>query len=338
MKEVSKVLAFCDAEEEYAHLMTEFLKKHKDLPWEIHTYTNIEDLISAQSGEIVILLIAESSYQPCIQDLNPLKLIILNESGILRWKDLTYIDKYQPAEEVLRSLLQIYMEIADTPLPRFGKVYQTKFIGIYTPIHRSLQTSMALTMSQILAKDHTTLYINLEYCAGIGELLPDMKTLDIADLLVFLNAEKEKFRLRLRTICQHLGNLDYVPPIRVGQNLLSITSKEWISLIQKIEDLGEYEYVVLDLSDCVQGLFDILRLCEVIYTLQQNDRISQSKILQYEQLLKLYEFDDVLKNTRHVDVPKIRKISGELDQYTRGELADWVNNLLEEVNSWNMQS
>ena len=30
-------MALCDTEEEYAQLMTEFLRKHKDLPWELHT-------------------------------------------------------------------------------------------------------------------------------------------------------------------------------------------------------------------------------------------------------------------------------------------------------------
>ena len=32
-----KVMALCDTEEEYAQQMTEFLKKHKNLPWELHT-------------------------------------------------------------------------------------------------------------------------------------------------------------------------------------------------------------------------------------------------------------------------------------------------------------
>ena len=53
-------------------------------------------------------------------------------------------------------------------------------------VHRCMQTSFAITMSLMLAKKHSTLYLNFEHYAGISELLPDMQTLDLADLLYFL--------------------------------------------------------------------------------------------------------------------------------------------------------
>lgn len=42
-----KVMALCDTEEEYAQLMTEFMRKQKNLPWELHTYTNVDTLLAA---------------------------------------------------------------------------------------------------------------------------------------------------------------------------------------------------------------------------------------------------------------------------------------------------
>ena len=44
----SKVMVLCDTEEEYAQLMTEFMKKQRNLPWELHTYTNVDTLLGVE--------------------------------------------------------------------------------------------------------------------------------------------------------------------------------------------------------------------------------------------------------------------------------------------------
>ena len=312
MKEEEKLLVLCDEEEEYARLLTDFLQKQRDLPWRIHTYTSIDELMRSEKEPVMLLAVSESAYSEVLQALQPLRTVILNESGVIRWKDVPCVDKYQAAEEVLKYLLQIYMEVADTGLPRLRQGCRTKFIGNYTPVHRSMQTSFALTMSQMLAREHATLYLNFEHYAGIGELLPDLQTLDLADLLYFLNAEQEKFRLRLQTMLRHVGNLDYIPPMKSGQNLLTVQTAEWLGLLQKIEELGEYEYVILDLSESMQGLFEILRLCRRVYTLTREDRIAKAKLLQYEQLLSLYGYGDVLEKTRQPSLPQIRRLPEEI--------------------------
>lgn len=331
MKEEEKLLVLCDEEEEYARLLTDFLQKQRDLPWRIHTYTGIDELMRSEKEPVMLLAVSESVYSEALQALQPLRTVILNESGVIRWKDVPCVDKYQAAEEVLKTLLQIYMEVADTGLPRLRQGCRTKFIGNYTPVHRSMQTSFALTMSQMLAREHATLYLNFEHYAGIGELLPDLQTLDLADLLYFLNAEQEKFRLRLQTMLRHVGNLDYIPPMKSGQNLLTVQTAEWLGLLQKIEELGEYEYVILDLSESMQGLFEILRLCRRVYTLTREDRIAKAKLLQYEQLLSLYGYGDVLEKTRQPSLTQIRRLPEELEQLTRGELAALAEGLIREL-------
>lgn len=222
------------------------------------------------------------------------------------------------------------MEIADIQLPRLQKNCKTVFIGAYSPVRRCLQTSFSLAMSQILAREHPTLYLNFEHYAGIAELLPDMQTLDMADLLYFLNADRDKFRFRMQTMLKHKGGLDYIPPMKAGQNLLAVTGAEWLMLLQKIEELGEYEYVILDLSESMQGLFEILRLCTRVYTLTREDRIAKSKLMQYEQILALYEYEDVLEKTKQVSIAHIRRLPGELEQLTKGDLANLVRGLIRE--------
>lgn len=327
----SRIFVLCDREEEYAYLMTEFLKRHRELPWEIHTYTDRERMLKEEKEEIALLVIAESVYAEEIQRLRPLRTVILNESGLKGQDAVRNVNKYQQAENVLRELLEVYMEITGEQQPWLNTRYKTKFVGIYSPVRRCLQTSFALTLSQMLAEEHRTLYLNFEHYAGITELLPDMQTRDLADMLYFLTAEREKFKLRFQTMVQQKGKLDYIPPMKSGQNLLSVMPTEWMSLFQKIEEIGEYKYVVLDLSESMQGLFDILRMCVRIFTLTKEDRIAQSKLMQYEQVLALYEYEDVLEKTCKCSLPNIKRLPTELEQYTKGELAAYVKTQCEKI-------
>ena len=334
------ILALCDGEEEYTTLMNEYMQKQKNLPWQVHTYTAVGELME-QEHEVDLLVVAESVWQEELKSLAPKKMIVLNESGIIRDQTLRYVNKYQQADRVVREILATYLEICTEVLPKLGVSGNTKLIGFFSPVRRCMQTPFALTMAQLLAKSRQVLYLNFEYFAGNQDLLADSDTKDLADLLYFLNAERDKFALRLQSMVGKIGTLDYVPPMKSGQNLLGITVKEWLTFLQKLKDLGEYEFVIMDLSECMQGLFDILRSCHRVYTITVEDRAASGKLTQYEKLLEQYSYDDVLQKTNRCKLPKIRHLPVELEYYDRGELADYVQeqirDLMQEEASWEEQ-
>ena len=324
------VLALCDGEEEYTQLITEYMEKWERLPWVVHAYTDVEKLMEAEKG-VVLLVVSESDYRDEIKTLSPKRLIVLNESGIVRNKNLRYVNKYQQADQLVREILCIYLEIATQVLPRLGLEGKTTFIGFFSPVRRAMQTTFSLTMSQLLSKKHKTLYLNFEYFPAHQELLADQQTRDLADLLYFLNAEKDKFALRLQSMVRQVGSLDYVPPMKSGQNLLGITAKEWIDFLQKLQELGEYEYVLMDLSESMQGLFDVLRTCQRVYTVTLEDRAASGKLTQYEKLLTQYSYEDVIEKTQKCALPKIRRLPAQLEYYDRGELAEYVMEQLADI-------
>lgn len=331
---LKEVLVLCDSEEEYAVLMSDFLKTHKELPWEIRTYTTVHTLLEKEKREeIALLVMAESVYSEEIKGLQFKKLVILNESGIKRGEGIENINKYQQADGVMKKLLESYADIAGAGLPKLTEGHQTKILGVYSPVRRCYQTTFALTMSQILAEKSRTLYLNFEYYAGNPDLLLDMHAKDFADLLYFLNADRDKFALRMQSMVQHKGMLDYIPPMKSGQNLLHITTGEWMQLLQNITGMGEYEYIVLDLSESIQGLFELLRNCNKVFTLVKEDAIAKCKLLQYEQMLELYEYEDVLQKTHKCQFPHIHRVPTEIEHYTKGELGEYVKreiNILQE--------
>ncbi|MDR2044729.1 MAG: hypothetical protein LBQ15_10290 [Clostridium sp.] len=335
----NRILIFCDTEIEYAQQMTAFLKKRKEVPWKLRTYTSVASFLQDVDPEgIEVLLVAENAYTDEVRKLSVLHTVLLNESGVLRWREVCNVDKYQRAEDVFKAILNIYLEMEGTALPKLEAGKDLRLIGMYSPVRRCLQTSFALTLGQMLAEEYKTLYLNFEHYAGITELVPDIQTRDLADLMYFLNGEKEKFRLWMKTMLHRCGELDYIPPMRAGQNLISVVGTEWKNLLQRIAELGEYEYVILDLSENIQGLFDILRMCGTVFTLTKADKLAQRKMTQYEQVLALYEYEDVLDKTHTYSLPLFRSLPEQMEQFTKGELASYVKGVIEDVVIWKRRS
>ncbi len=326
-----KLLVLCDPEEDYAQQMSEYLRKKKEASWEIYMFTDPVKLVEfAQTNKMEILLIAESAYGEFVSDLPAELIILLNESGLIQKEGMVNIDKYQEAEKVRQQILACYVELEKEFFPRLKATGSAKLIGMYSPVRRCLQTTFALTYGQLLAQQHRTLYISFERYGSFEEW-QDTKRQDLCSLLYF-QQEEESVLIHLQAMVQRFGNLEYVVPMLNGENLLYVTLKEWQKLLQSITESGEYEYVILDLSEGMQGLFEILRMCNKIYTIVKEDAGAKKKILQYEQLLSLQEYEDVKSKTAQCNLPIFRKLPEEIEQYTKGELADYIRGMLRREN------
>lgn len=322
-----KLLVLCDPEEDYVYHMADFLRKKKEASWEIVAYTKPEELLKLEEN-IEILMISESVYGAFVEKMPVRMTVLLNESGILQERVLVNIDKYQEAEKVWQAVLECYIEQEKEYLPRLSGESQTQLIGMFSPVRRCLQTTFALTYGQLLAQEHRTLYLSFEHYAGVEEW-QNSKRQDLSTLLYYQQAMGVELGLHIQTIVQRIGNLEYVVPIVNGENLLYVTAREWQDLLIALLEHGGYEYIILDLSESMQGLFEILRMCSKVYTLVQEDEKARRKLNQYEQLLTSKEYEDVRMKTSKCRLPVFRRLPETVEQYSKGELAEYIKGMLQ---------
>lgn len=331
-----KILALCDREGPYAAKMGEYLSSRKELPFEVYTYTEPDKLAAfGQREEIRMLVVAESAYTYEVSAIPAGQTILLEESGEVDREGIYRVDKYQEADLIYRQIMACYLEKEEPERTcrqeNIQSALEAQIIGFYSPIKRCLQTSLALALGQALSGRGRTLYISFEYYAGWNGLLRQEGRADLSDLLCFQEEDKERFRCRLRLTEQKLEGLYYIPPVYAGQNLLYITAVQWQQLLEKIAREGDYDYILLDLGDGIQGLYELLRMCSHIYTIIEEDQVAANKVAQYEHLLRMQDGEDVLERTTKRLLPCFRNLSGEMEQYTKGELADYVRQMVEEL-------
>lgn len=321
-----KILAIFDSEEGYAYRLMDFLGRMENIPFEIHVFTRKDKFFTfAEKEDIQCLLISENAYQPVIEQLKIPHIIILSESGTNLNKALCHIYKYQSCENVVKEIMAYYtdqVKDADICLRTVHK--KMRIIGIYTPVGRCLQTTFSLTLGQMLARHHKTLYLNFEAYSGLGRMLNREFKNDISDLIYYFNCTREKLFYRLESMVETVNGLDFIPPVDIYRSLTGIRGTQWIDLFGELEKVSEYEFLILDLSDVLMDLWEVLKNCDYIYTIAREDGLAMAKLEQYERMLESMDCREISLKTTKWKLPVFKQLPVSFDELTYGELSGYI--------------
>ncbi len=323
-------ICICDAEISYGEHLMEYLRSEGNLPCEIYLYTSRASFLEKETPATArLLVIAESQYSEEIEEAGFLDILLLNESSVYREKPEN-LSKYQSVDRICGRVREICAGQPEelSPSVRHGK--PMKLIGVYTPVTRCLQTTFSICMGQLLAKSAPALYLNFEAYSGLENLLDRSFRGSVSDLLYFNDCAREKLAGQLAFMTEKAGELDFLPPMESFIQLRAIRAEQWIGLFQTIEKVTDYEYCILDLSEQVDGILEILRQCDLIFTITREDGISGAKLRQYEQLLTSTQYEDIFMKTRRCRLPVFRELPESILMLSRGELASCVGGILEE--------
>lgn len=321
-----RILAIYDSEEGYAYRLMEFISEKTNLPFEVHVFTDGDKFFSCtKDRDIECLLLAENAYRQEVETLKIPHVIILSESGENLNKALHHINKYQSCEKIFHEIMEYYTDKSTAvPMALRTGLKRMRVIGIYTPIGRCLQTTFSLTLGQMLARRFKTLYLNFEIYSGFTRMMSRSFDNDLSDLVYYFSCAREKLAYRMESMVETVNGLDFIPPAEVYQNLAGIRGNQWIDLFQEIEKNSEYEFLILDLSDGILDLWDVLRECDYIYTISREDGIALAKIEQYEKALESMNYGDITAKTTKWRLPVFKQLPMRFEELTYGELAGYI--------------
>lgn len=325
------ILAVCDLEEKYALRLMDYLNLQKTVPFEVQAFTVTEKLMEyGMSHHMDILLVSENALTEEMKELDVDRIFVLSEEREgTQESGFRCIYKYQATENILREVMCYYAEAEKSVGERVSS--DTEIIGVYSPVKRTLKTSFAITLGQILAKDKKVLYINLEEYSGFNSLLKTIYMSDMSDLLYYISQNRKNFIWKLASMVQNIGGLDYIPPALSPIDIRNITGEQWMGFLNEIRKCN-YDVVILDLGETVDGLPDILRECRRIYTPVRDDAVSYAKMEQYEALLRIMEYEDVLLKTRKLSFSYFKGVEYGFENMVYGDLGKYVRNILEAEN------
>lgn len=320
-----RILAILDSEENYAYRLMDYFSLKGDIPFEIHVFTQQDKFLSFQEKEeIECLLVSESAYLKKLESLNIPHIIVLSENGENVNRALCHISKYQSCEKLLQQVMAQYSQTEDAGEVTRKNGRKMRIIGVYTPVGRCLQTTFSLTLGQMLAKEYRTLYLNFEAYSGLGKMLNREFKGDLSDLTYYFSCAREKLFYQMKSLVETVGGLDFIPPAEVTQSLSGIRGEDWVSLFREIEKVSEYDYLILDLSDCLVDLWEVLKNCDHVYTIIREDPLAEAKTQQYEHALESMKYTEITGKTRKWKLPFFKRLPVHFGELTYGELAGYI--------------
>ncbi len=331
-----KILAICDPEELYAGNLMQYLKRRKSLPFDIQAFTNLDKLIEAAAREqIEILLISERMIEERVRHLPIGQMMILFEgAGDDLEKQYPAIYKYQSADTVLKEMLCSYGPTNQSSLTGLAVDKKPMEIyGIYSPLGRVGKTSLALTMGQILAREHAVLYLNFEWYSGFEFFFQRTWDNHFSDLIYYVKQRADNLTERLGRMSASLNDMDYLAPVVSPSDISTAGIQDWDFLFDELELRSPYEYLILDLGNGPEDLVRILDRCDKIFMPILDDGLSQGKIAQFETLLRLWDAMPVLEKIKRLYLPALQE-TGQGQQYLEqllwGSFGAFVRDLLQE--------
>ncbi len=353
---MGKLMVICDSEKKYLEKLSAYFRKRKECIFDVVSFTDIDLMVKNLTGrEVEILVISEKLLEECgsnitcdsvnevikISERNEpekclfiKKVIILseNKNGALPYREASNIAeecvyKYQAASGILYSILSEY----DYKDLNENNETNVSIIGIYSPVKRSLKTSFAYTLSQILNEEENVLYLNLEGCSGLNAMLYFDNDKNLADLIFDYSIYREEYPKRFHKFIKTVDGIGIIPPVETVSELQCIDKEDLISMLRRLRYIDSYSKVVIDVGDNVSGIIDILCMCDVIYMPVRDDYISAAKMRTFETgLLKYDEGNSLFDKIRKIEFPLFNNLSDDLSSLKYGELGSYVRNVIAE--------
>ena len=340
-----KNLALCDKDNRYTCRLQEYLEEKESFPFSVSVYNNLDSLEKdVRRGLVNGALINDEMLKDNYEEIENIfnckntMMMILGTGALIRGR-APVIRKFRSGETIRREILVCFSDyksgsekegLATDSSPSVAGHRETKVISAYTPIGRSLQSSFSILLGQILSKKYPVLYMSLEPFSYLHEYTDKDGGNDITDLIYYMRSNHERLILRLESMTESIGGLDCIPPARMFSDLQEVSGSDWSELIKVLSDCGLYEYLILDLSDAIHSLADILRNSHIIYTITRPDNIAKVKLMAYEDSLKNMEYEDVINKTRKLEFPFFKKMPSNPASLIESDMTAYVRELITE--------
>ena len=276
-----KNFVICDNEREYGIRFMERVQAHAEFYVQVRWLSSVEEAVEfLKRQRIYILLIGETFSLREREKIDCDHCFVLVGEGDCDLAEReTAVRKYQPAEDILREILEKCLEHQEASLFRLVSK-ERRIIGFYSPVQSTAQTRMALALGKEIARKKEVLYLNFQPYSGWYQEEENYRGL--SELIYYIRQGDQKTGIRAGTICRHIDGMSVVMPMENGEDLKMVAWEEWETLLEQICSESKFEVILLDLSECVQGLLSMLELCKEIYMQNASNEEEEERILQFQ--------------------------------------------------------
>ena len=266
-------LAICMKDLEYQSRFVNCFMNHYKHQYELHVYTDLEQLQLAEQMEYAVIITGEYSTEEMANFVERGEVILFLqeldfEEGDVSLDNVCKTEKYQ---EVYKIAEVIQRMVADKELSQ--KYSDTKSVyrqvGVFSLSKELYQLPIVALLASIYGEKHKVLLMDLQSYSGLTET-EESATMGLEDLMSVATTGNYS-KARLLECIRHEPNWDYVYPVQNNQCLAEGTKELYQTLFDIfVEELG-YQTIIVNFGAMFLGQQEMMEQCQDFYLLCTNE-------------------------------------------------------------------
>lgn len=298
------VLAIYDNEVEYANQLMNYMKRKQKQSIQTSVFTNQESLKEyLKHDKVHVLLINENIELESELHEKIKNICILSEGNYIR-ENATYpvIYKFQSAELVMQEIFSYFpIEIPESSFHGLEKS-KLKIISIYSVTRDMEKTAFALNLAKQYAKEHNTLYINLDIFQTINNMNLQGEEKGLSDFIYYLKQNSPNLITKMNKLIMKEGNLKFIQGAVFTPDIYELTTEDMLLWIQEINNSTNYEKVIFNVGCFFQATLELFRNSSELLYIIGDKVIDKSKYEVFKNQLQWAGFDDVISKIKEITI------------------------------------
>ena len=191
---------------------------------------------------------------------------------------------------------------------------KTTIISIYSVASNRLQSSFAYIFARQLSLRGRVLYISLLPKRGRQHSVSDPCWQEMSAVMEMMDLNENLFMNKLRRMMYRHGEMFYLYPGVPREFYEACPSVKWNRFIGKIKRMRHFDYLVLEVSDCLRDAFRLLDFSDVVFMAEQSRDYGPAT-------MKMEEYKLLLGS-------RVRVLPHSMRFLRMEEMADYVRSLI----------
>lgn len=288
-------------DQEYQRRFTNCLINHYRNQYEMHMYTDVEELKASNPKTYSSLIMDEYTMEGMTNFVEEgLKLLCLTEEEVVEkyaGEHIIYTQKYQEVYKIT----EILQQLTAGDIGKKDNITGLRLTGVYSFTKEVFQIPVAALLAELYGESQRVLLIDLQPFSGFTDSEIMESHMGLEDILSSTKGGNYSKR-RLLACIGHASNWDYVYPVRNTECLAEGSCKDYKNILEIMEQELSYERVIINFGTAFPEWMNLLSECEDIYLLKGKEMSKSGRERVFCDEVKEKGKDTLFQNIKYLEV------------------------------------
>ncbi len=317
------IIAIYDSDLTYAIRLMDYIKKRKELGFEVLVFTEEDSLLDFGRGRTIDILIMEDglSINDEIKDNIKATFILSDYINQLEVKEENRVLKYQSAQILISEILSIFNKLHNKDNLDYG-ANNPKIVSIISLTPEKNKLGFAWSYAYNISNHNQVLFIPLELLPIPFLDVNESSNFSLSDFLYYLKNKDYQLNSIMNSHTNYIDSISYLSGISIGLDLISLTKEDVSLWIENIKAYTDYDLIIFYLGFYSEAAVELLKQSSEILVPMIEQSEDNHVIRELERQLNFIGLNIPSEKIHKINIPATRWSGDSMVSYQELKYSD----------------